>query len=52
MGITCLIQMSTLDTDYIIDALALRDHLSILNEVFTDPKIVKVRELYFFITNT
>ncbi|CAH8497431.1 unnamed protein product [Schistosoma guineensis] len=42
LGITCLIQMSTLDTDYIIDALALRDHLSILNEVFTDPKIVKV----------
>ncbi|VDP64349.1 unnamed protein product [Schistosoma mattheei] len=52
LGITCLIQMSTLDTDYIIDALALRDHLSILNEVFTDPKIVKVRELHFFITNT
>lgn len=42
LGITCLIQMSTLGSDYIIDALALRDHLSILNEVFTDPKIVKV----------
>nr|CAX75627.1 Exosome component 10 [Schistosoma japonicum] len=42
LGITCLIQISTLDTDYIIDALALHDHLSILNEVFTDPKIVKV----------
>ncbi|CAH8474835.1 unnamed protein product [Schistosoma turkestanicum] len=42
LGITCLIQMSTLDMDYIIDALALRDHLSILNEVFTNPKIVKV----------
>ncbi|CAH8509247.1 unnamed protein product [Heterobilharzia americana] len=42
LGITCLIQISTLDTDYIIDALTLRDHLSILNEVFTDPKIVKV----------
>ncbi|CAH8841773.1 unnamed protein product [Trichobilharzia szidati] len=42
LGITCLIQISTSDTDYVIDALALRDHLSILNEVFTDPKIVKV----------
>nr|CAH8841938.1 unnamed protein product [Trichobilharzia regenti] len=42
LGITCLIQISTSDTDYVIDALALRDHLSLLNEVFTDPKIVKV----------
>lgn len=42
MGITCLMQVSTKDTDYLIDTLALRDKLFILNEVFTKPSIVKV----------
>ncbi|EFA03774.2 exosome complex component 10 homolog [Tribolium castaneum] len=42
MGITCLIQISTEDKDYLIDALALRDKLSILNEVFTKNTIVKI----------
>ncbi|VDQ15162.1 unnamed protein product [Trichobilharzia regenti] len=51
LGITCLIQISTSDTDYVIDALALRDHLSLLNEVFTDPKIVKVRQFHFDVFN-
>uniref|UniRef100_T1J4B6 Exosome complex component 10 homolog n=1 Tax=Strigamia maritima TaxID=126957 RepID=T1J4B6_STRMM len=41
-GITCLMQISTRLNDYIIDTLELRSHLQILNEVFTDPKIVKV----------
>ncbi|XP_044268640.1 exosome component 10 [Tribolium madens] len=42
MGITCLLQISTQDKDYLIDALALRDKLSILNEVFTKNTIVKI----------
>ena len=35
-------QISTRKDDYIIDAMALRDELHVLNEVFTDPAIVKV----------
>lgn len=42
MGITCLMQISTGEKDYLIDTLALRDKLHILNEVFTKPTIVKV----------
>lgn len=41
-GITCLLQLSTRTKDYIIDTIALREDLHVLNEVFTDPKIVKV----------
>ncbi|PSN43819.1 Exosome component 10 [Blattella germanica] len=41
-GITCLMQISTRDTDYIIDTLELRSDLHCLNEVFTKPSIVKV----------
>lgn len=42
MGITCLMQISTGDTDYIIDTLVLRNKLFILNEVFTKPTILKL----------
>nr|CAI5816921.1 unnamed protein product [Callosobruchus analis] len=42
MGITCLLQISTRDADYIIDTLALRDKLHLLNEVFTKPSILKI----------
>jgi len=42
IGIVCLMQISTRDKDWIIDTLKLRDELFILNEVFTNPKIVKV----------
>lgn len=42
MGITCLMQISTRDKDYLVDTLALRDKLAVLNEVFTKPSIVKV----------
>ena len=35
-------QISTRDEDFIIDTLKLRDELHVLNEVFTDPKILKV----------
>ncbi|CAL1281683.1 unnamed protein product [Larinioides sclopetarius] len=41
-GFTCLMQISTRETDYIIDVLELRSEMFILNEVFTNPKIVKV----------
>ncbi|GFO01410.1 exosome component 10 [Plakobranchus ocellatus] len=41
-GITCLMQISTRTHDYIVDTLELRNHLEVLNEVFTDPNIVKV----------
>ncbi|XP_034943723.1 uncharacterized protein Rrp6 [Chelonus insularis] len=42
LGITCLMQISTKDTDYLIDTLSLRSELHILNEIFTDPTILKV----------
>ena len=35
-------QISTRKEDFIVDTLALRDEMDELNEVFTDPKIVKV----------
>lgn len=41
-GFTCLMQISTRDQDYIVDTLDLRNKLHILNESFTDPKIVKI----------
>lgn len=41
-GITCLIQLSTRTKDYIVDTLALREELHILNEVTANPKVVKV----------
>lgn len=37
-------QISTRTQDYVIDAIELRDKLHILNESFTNPKIVKVRK--------
>ncbi|KAF7660933.1 hypothetical protein LDENG_00272540 [Lucifuga dentata] len=42
LGLTCLMQISTRDEDFIIDTLELRSELYILNETFTDPAIVKV----------
>lgn len=41
-GITCLMQISTRDTDYLIDTLSLRSELYRLNEVFTKPTVLKV----------
>ena len=35
-------QISTREKDYIVDTLVLRDELEVLNEVFTDPSIIKV----------
>ncbi|KAG7088738.1 hypothetical protein E1B28_012706 [Marasmius oreades] len=41
-GFLCLMQISSRDQDWIIDLLTLREEMEVLNEVFTDPKIVKV----------
>lgn len=41
-GITCLMQISTRDTDYIVDTLSLRSELHELNEIFTKPSVLKV----------
>lgn len=42
-GFLCLMQISDREHDWIVDLLALRDEIEQLNEIFTDPKIVKVR---------
>ena len=43
IGIMCLMQISTREKDWIIDTLKpWRQRLQILNEVFADPKILKV----------
>lgn len=42
-GFVCLMQISSRHSDWVIDTLALREELEELNEVFTDPSIVKVR---------
>jgi exosome complex exonuclease RRP6 len=41
-GFCCLIQISTIEKDFIIDALRLRSSLSKLNQIFCNPKILKV----------
>lgn len=42
MGFTCLMQISTVDSDYLIDTLTLRNDLFVLNEIFTKPTILKI----------
>lgn len=43
IGLTCLMQISTRDKDWIVDTLKpWRHRLQVLNEVFADPSIVKV----------
>lgn len=42
LGLTSLIQISTRSQDYIVDPYPLWKELTALNEVFTDPKIVKI----------
>lgn len=41
-GLTCLMQISNRDADWIIDTIALRDDLIVLNDIFTNPNVVKV----------
>ena len=47
LGITCLIQISTRTTDYIVDPFPIWDELPVLNEPFTNPDILKVFLLIF-----
>ncbi|XP_051947548.1 exosome component 10 [Xyrauchen texanus] len=42
LGITCLMQISTREEDFIVDTLQLRSEMYILNETFTDPTIMKL----------
>lgn len=43
-GLVCLMQVSTRDKDWIVDTLQpWRHELQILNEVFADPHIIKVK---------
>ncbi|KAK9822142.1 hypothetical protein WJX74_010568 [Apatococcus lobatus] len=42
LGFTCLLQLSTGAQDYVIDAIALHDHLPQLNTILSDPHILKV----------
>ncbi|KAJ7579253.1 hypothetical protein C8J56DRAFT_1006792 [Mycena floridula] len=41
-GFLCLMQISTRQADWIVDLLVVRDEVHALNEIFTDPQIVKV----------
>lgn len=41
-GFVCLMQVSTRDADWLVDTLALRSRMHVLNHVFTNPNVVKV----------
>ncbi|UXI21056.1 85/88 kDa calcium-independent phospholipase A2-like [Sarcoptes scabiei] len=41
-GLTCLLQISTDDADYIIDVFPLWNEMQKLNEIFTSPSILKI----------
>ncbi|KAM5540062.1 hypothetical protein V8D89_006202 [Ganoderma adspersum] len=41
-GFVCLMQLSTREEDFVVDTLALREEMEELNEVFTNPNVVKV----------
>lgn len=41
-GLVCLMQISNREQDWIVDTLKLRDDLEPLNEIFTNPEIIKV----------
>ena len=44
-GFVCLMQISTREEDWIVDPFELRDDLEDVNEVFTNPSIVKARSI-------
>ena len=49
VGLVCLMQISTRDKDWIVDTLKpWREDLQVLNDVFADPKIVKVSKIKHF----
>ena len=41
-GVTCLVQLSVGHTDYLVDALALSQHMALLQPLLGDPRTVKV----------
>eukprot|EP00964_Phaeocystis_antarctica_P056264 scaffold33188_cov63-Phaeocystis_antarctica.AAC.4 len=41
-GFVCLMQISTREEDFLVDTLALRTSLHVLNETLTDPRVTKV----------
>jgi len=41
-GFTCLMQVSTREQDFVVDTIALREHMQTLLPAFTDPSITKV----------
>lgn len=43
-GFVCLMQISTRHEDFIVDALVLREELEELNEIFTNPDVLKVAQ--------
>lgn len=49
-GFCCLMQISTRDKDFLIDAIQLRHQLHMLNHSFTNPNILKVSPLHASVT--
>lgn len=43
-GFVCLMQISTRHEDFVVDALVLREELEELNEIFTNPDVLKVAQ--------
>lgn len=41
-GFVCLMQISTRCDDFVVDTLTLREELEELNEIFTNPDVLKV----------
>ena len=41
-GFLCLMQISTREEDFLVDTIVLRDDLHVLQDVFTNPRVVKV----------
>lgn len=50
-GFVCLMQISTRKEDFIVDTLKLREQLYILNEIFTDTKVLKVTVKFYLRIN-
>ena len=51
VGLVSLMQISTRDNDWIVDTLKpWREDLQVLNEVFADPNIIKVRAIASLMT--
>jgi ribonuclease D len=41
-GLSCLMQLAIPGADFIVDTLALHDHMHMLRPAFTNPRILKV----------